>query len=513
MTRGADDIPGKPADRFFGAVLVLILAVGLVFRLPGLANRSLWIDELYTEWFASRSFAELWGEVPFYETHPLAYYTLLKIWTGLFGNTELGLRSLSLVMSMATILAVGLFGKFVEAGRLGERIGLLGAALLAVSFANIREAQNARPYSMQIFFCTSAIIAALVLLTRMAQTNGAENPASSLSKPAVMLGIFAGCALWIHNTGVVILLGIWVGLLLSLCLTPRAGRWKNIAIIFAAGLLALVLWSPYLPLYLGQSSRFMGLGFWLEPKARDLYSAWLLVLGEGWLALSLAIALLLLGLFRLLRCRPATAIAVAVILLMPLSLVLTLSFAVKPIYIQRLFTWMVPLSLLVVAFAILTASRHKWLCTTLAIIVGSVAATNSVRDLFRPIDDWKYLVNVIAGNARPGDVVLATPAEGSIAVGYYARRHEQFPPIVCVPGCYPQRGLIRPYGSNLGAPKIIEADREIVDRTLRKYARIWLVQVSVQLYDPRNIIRSRIKGERTFVRYYGNALARVDLFE
>eukprot|EP01030_Chromulinospumella_sphaerica_P033698 gene33698-34609_t len=75
----------------------------------------------------------------------------------------------------------------------------------------------------------------------------------------------------------------------------------------------------------------------------------------------------------------------------------------------------------------------------------------------------------IADNAEPGDVVITVPAEGSIAVGYYAERHPGFPPIVCVPGCYPQRDLPRTYMSNFGAPVIIGADTAIVDRALAAY--------------------------------------------
>jgi hypothetical protein len=149
----------------------------------------------------------------------------------------------------------------------------------------------------------------------------------------------------------------------------------------------------------------------------------------------------------------------------------------------------------------------------LALVALALAAGASLADIGRPIDDWKAIVAEIARNARPGDVVIASAADGSIALGYYVRRQAHFPPVVCVPGCYPQRNLPRVYGSNFGAPKIIEADREIVGQALKTHGRVWLVQVSVALYDPKSIVRSRIAAERKFVRYYGNSLARVDLFE
>ena len=102
-----DSISAFVAHHFW-AIAMAILAIGLAFRLPGLGTRSLWIDELFSEWFAARSLAELWRDVPTYETHPPSYYTLLKLWAMLFGNSELGLRSLSLVASLSTILVVAL---------------------------------------------------------------------------------------------------------------------------------------------------------------------------------------------------------------------------------------------------------------------------------------------------------------------------------------------------------------------------------------------------------------------
>lgn len=499
--------------RFFWAIVAAILLIALVFRLPGLATRSLWIDELFTQWFAARSFAELWTDVPRFETHPPFYYSILKLWTRLFGDTELGLRSLSVLLSLATILLVALSGRLLDAGGKGRAAGVVGAALLAVNYASIREAQNARPYALQGLVCTVAIVAALMLVLRLRPAPHDRSGHRAWLLPATVLGLSAGIGLWIHNTGFLIAFGIWLGLALTLFFTPSGQRLRNFLIFFGAGLLALLVWAPYLPIFLEQSRKFMGLAFWLTPKARDLYSAWLLILGDGWLFASLPLALLLYGLFRFFRCAPILAMVVTVILLVPLHAVLVLSFSVKPIYIQRLFAWMVPTGLVVIALGIVTVTPWKWVRVLLALIVIGLGTARTIEDYGRPIDDWKAIVAEIAANAQPGDVVLAVPAEGSIAVDYYASRYPHFPPIVCVPGCYPQRDLPRTYMSNFGAPAIVPADAAIVDRALATHRRVWLVQVSISLYDPKSIVRSRIAAARRFVRYKGNSLAKVELFD
>lgn len=512
MKRSHDDV-GALSERHFWAIVALILVVALLFRLPGLATRSLWIDELFTEWFAARPFSELWTEVPKFETHPPFYYSALKLWTWLFGNSELGLRSLSVVFSLATVLVVALSGALLKAGGQGRAAGLLGAALLAVNYASIREAQNARPYALQGFVCTLAILAALLLVTRLRRAEDDAGPADGWLMPAAILGLSAGVGLWIHNTGFFIASGIWLGLALTLMFTPRGRRRRNFLIFVGAGLLALLVWAPYLPIFLDQSRKFMVLAFWLTPKLRDLYSAWLLVVGDTWLRAVLPLALLLYGLLRFFRCAPLLALVATTVLLVPLYSVLALSFTVKPIYIQRLFAWMVPTGLVIIALGIVSATPWKLVRLLLGLAVIGLATLRAIEDYDRPIDDWKAIVAEIARNARPGDVVIAVPAEGSIAVDYYASRHSSFPPIVCVPGCYPQRDLPRTYMSNFGAPVIIPADAAIVDRALATHGRVWLVQVSISLYDPKAIVRSRIAAARKFVRYTGNSLAKVELFE
>lgn len=502
-----------PIERYFWPLALATVAIGLIFRLPGVASRSLWIDELYTEWFASRSFVELWTEVPDYETHPPFYYSLLRLWMGAFGDSELGLRSLSILFSLLTILLVAVSGRALNAGWRGRLAGLIGALLLAVNYASIREAQNARPYALQGLVATAAILSALVLVTRLRQGADRFRLDGGWLPSAILLGLFAGVGLWIHNTGFLIAAGIWLGLALGLFLAPPQQRLRDFLIYLGAGLLALVVWAPYLPIFLEQSRKFMDLAFWLTPKTRDLYSAWLLMLGDTWPIALPTLVLLLFGLYRLMRSAPRLAVVVVAVLIVPLSISLALSFGVKPIYIQRLFAWMVPLGLAVVAFGIVSVTSRPWPRALIAVAIAGLAVTRTVGDYGRPMDDWKRIVQEIARNAEPGDVVIAVPAEGSIAIDYYASRQKSFPPVVCVPGCYPQRNLPRTYMSNFGAPRLIPADEAIVDRALRTYDRVWLVQVSITLYDPKSIVRSEILSARKFVRYTGNSLAKVELFE
>jgi hypothetical protein len=506
----SDTMRAERRARWFWPAVAVILLIGLGFRLPEIGSRSLWIDELYSQWFAALNYAELWRDVPQYETHPPVYYTLLKAWSGLFGQSEAGLRSLSLLASLATVFAVAISGRFLApAGQSKfrfEAAGLVAALFLAVNAASIRDAQNARPYALQTLLITLAILAALALIERLARS-------ADWIGPAMLMGVMAGASLLFHNTSFFVALGLWAGLIAALPLIPRDRRLMAFGVLAGAGVLALLVWAPYAPIFFAQSKAFMNLAFWLTPKPRDLWSAWELVIGGNIFALGLTAILLVYGLTRLAAVSGRQAIVAGVTLILPLYALLTVSFAVKPIYIQRLFDWMVPLALLVLAHGVVALPGRIWIRTALAALVIGFSAERTLQDFQKPIDDWKMIAEVIADNAEPGDVVIAAPAEGSVAVDYYARRHANFPPVVYAPGPYPQRGLDRTYMSNLGAPQIAPEDRAIVAEALKSHKRVWLVQVSIALYDPKSIIRSTIASERRFVRYYGNSLAKVELFD
>ncbi|WP_246697306.1 hypothetical protein [Rhizobium sp. G21] len=66
----SDTMRAERKTRWLWLAAFATVLIGLALRLPEIGSRSLWIDELYSHWFASRSYAELWRDVPQYETHP-----------------------------------------------------------------------------------------------------------------------------------------------------------------------------------------------------------------------------------------------------------------------------------------------------------------------------------------------------------------------------------------------------------------------------------------------------------
>ncbi len=154
----------------------ILLALGL--RLYGLADQDYWLDELHSlansagrraefeavphgvivesyprsiDLTAGSRIVEVWCKAR-EDTHPPLYFILLLVWRRWLGDGEFAVRLLSVLFSIASILPASLI--LYEFGRF--RASIIAAFLLAVSFTHLHMAQEARPYSMAMFFvCVS----------------------------------------------------------------------------------------------------------------------------------------------------------------------------------------------------------------------------------------------------------------------------------------------------------------------------------------------------------------------
>jgi uncharacterized membrane protein len=482
---------------------VMLLATAL--RLPGLAERSLWLDESYSVWFASLPLHELWTDAPLYETHPPVYYTLLKGWIALFGDGEAAIRSLSVAASAANVLLLALAGRLLRLGPRGDRIALLAALLLALNPSVVVYAQEARPYALQMLAATSALLAAL----RLAGLSGAGTaPPSALS--TAMLGLSAGAMLWLHNTSLFIAFGIWVGLGLGILVGEREYRVRRLVHAFAAGLLALAIWSPFLPMLIAQTRGVTATAFWVRAEIVDLWSGWNLAAGGSPILAPVLVAALL-GLVALgQRSRPA-ALVTAAVLLLPISATLVVHFMLRPIFIDRLFVWMAaPLALLTAIG--LVESRMAWVPRlALAVLVVGLSLTASAR---RPAqEDWRDIVTTIAAESKPGDMIVALPNEIDPALTYYAKRYPAMPDAIHVPGPFPYRQAGRVYIGNLGAPRIEDTDAASLSAETASARRIWLITRRADLYDPEGITRRTVNAGRALKLSFDAGPISIMLFE
>lgn len=132
----------------FAGVLAALLAIFLS------AGQSVWFDEGYSILLAKRSVGDLLA-LTAVDAHPPLYYLLLKLWGGIFGFSEIALRSMS---------AVFLGGAVTVALLLVKRIFSARVALVAVPFLlfapfALRYGYEIRMYALAAFVAVSATYA------------------------------------------------------------------------------------------------------------------------------------------------------------------------------------------------------------------------------------------------------------------------------------------------------------------------------------------------------------------
>ena len=138
-----------PVTRREGLLLAAIIAAGAAVRFATLGHQSYDHDEAVTAWRVLRG--GLGGTlhvVATSERSPPLYYLLAWGWAKLFGTGEVGLRSLSALLGVATLPAAYLAARQVGS----RRAGLIAAALVAFNPYLVWYSQEARSYALLVFF-------------------------------------------------------------------------------------------------------------------------------------------------------------------------------------------------------------------------------------------------------------------------------------------------------------------------------------------------------------------------
>lgn len=173
LTRLINHVPAVVRAWLPLVLVVLTIAVGVVLRFA--TDSHLWLDEAITVEIARRSLPGLFAALR-HDGAPPLYYLLLHFWTGLFGGSDVVVRALSGVLSVATLPVAWFAGRRVArvAAAFGhvERssVNLAGTAallLFATSPYAIRYGSETRMYSLVVL---------LVLLFGLALARALEQP-------------------------------------------------------------------------------------------------------------------------------------------------------------------------------------------------------------------------------------------------------------------------------------------------------------------------------------------------
>ncbi|MGB7117485.1 MAG: glycosyltransferase family 39 protein [Anaerolineales bacterium] len=138
-----------------GTFWLITLAILLVILLLSSAvQKSFWEDETLTAHTAAGGLERI-SQLAKRDMHPPLMYIVASYWGRLFGYNELGLRSLSIIFAVLTLVFAYLFAS--EAFE--QRTAIFAIILLAISPLFIMYAHNARYYSFSAFLTILAVYA------------------------------------------------------------------------------------------------------------------------------------------------------------------------------------------------------------------------------------------------------------------------------------------------------------------------------------------------------------------
>jgi mannosyltransferase len=391
--------------------LALVVAVGAALRLYGLQAESAWLDEAFAVGIARDGLERVLYETAL-DVHPPLYYVLLTGWLKLAGTSIGAARLFSVLCSLGVLVAAHVTGTRLA----GRRVGLITAALLAVSPFQVEFAQEARMYAQLTLLATLSTLGFIKLFEPL--------------RLHWFLFYVVVTALMTYTQvyGLFIIGAQALAIVVDTLWRRRAaldatGAWIAAQALVFAGF----LW--WLPVFTWQVS-LVQTSFWIsEPEPMGFLGSFRAYAASPGM-LSLLWLLIAIGAFHLARrptAPPATRPALFFVLPWlagPILFPFVLSLIGSPIFLPK---YTIAAS---VPFALLAAagiSAVPFHVIRSAILVACVALSVRALPAYYNVaskDGWRDAVPIVEALARVEDAVVLYPYFNKIAFDFYRTRED-----------------------------------------------------------------------------------------
>lgn len=364
-------------------------------------NRSFWLDETYTARASQLPWKALVDQTSGTDVHSIVYYGAAKVWISVWGMSEMRLRLLSVVCTVAALFVI-----YRTTLRLADRaVASLTVSVLMVCPLVFRLATTARGYGMLLLL--GSVATALLVRVIDRPTLGGWVAYAAVLPPFIFT----------HLTAAFLVVGHWA---MMLVVRKRLDRRALIGVGTSFGSLAI------LALLLRRSDEnpvsFLG-----APGLRSF--SWLgdSLVGSHWVAVLVAcgaaVSLWLGVRAGALRSIDRRLVACAVV--PPVALVAI--SPLKSLLIDRYWTAILPCMVATVVAVVVAAARQPSVVPRLA--AGAVAVCFAGGAAFglinRPVyfdQDWRGAVHQLAGRVAGGDVLITPNTEDRSAMDFYVLR-------------------------------------------------------------------------------------------
>jgi 4-amino-4-deoxy-L-arabinose transferase-like glycosyltransferase len=212
--------------------IIIIVTSAIFLRLYHLTYQSIWVDELHTMIEANPkiSFKESSNLILFREGIPRLHFYLVKICNSAFGHTVFNARLVSVIFGVLSVLFIYKLGRKM----FNKNIGLFSSIFLSLNLFLIEYSQEARTYSMLVFFVILSFNFLVIFIKKPSYKN------------AFLLGISTGLITNAHPIGILNVISIFLILSYILLITKdnKVDLFKK---IFIAGITCIILFIPTIP--------------------------------------------------------------------------------------------------------------------------------------------------------------------------------------------------------------------------------------------------------------------------
>ncbi|MCL1839807.1 glycosyltransferase family 39 protein [Candidatus Saccharibacteria bacterium] len=379
------------APTVFGILYIVLCAVNL--------RQSVWFDESYGAYLTRFDPGQIWSMTTA-DVHPPLYYFLLKLWSGIFGSTDFGMRFMSVFFGAIAIVFAWQWLK----RKFGVKPALLATFLMTVSPMLIRYGQEMRMYTM-----AAAIIFGSTYVLQLAVD-------TKKRKYWIIYGVLMALGMWTHYFTALIFLA---HLAYLIYVYRKKIFQKNIIMSYV---LAVVLYIPWLPAFLAQSNEVQK-GFWIAAPnmttVTDYATMSFLYRNStdttGWL---LVFMLVLLGcLIFLVRKLDRKAMVLKLMAFVPPVLLLLVSMPpFTPMFVDRYTIYSMICLALIVGIGIMTIKfRRKIVPVLLAVVfigasvvgVVNVYSVGNFNFVTNSRSDAKSLFEYVVLNSEVGQPIIS----------------------------------------------------------------------------------------------------------
>jgi mannosyltransferase len=394
--------------RCFSFALALVLVVAAFLRVHQIGSESLWLDEAFSVEMSTSSVSTILEETGS-DVHPPLYYLALKAWVFAAGNSEAAARLLSVVFSLAAIVAMYRLASLL----FGRWTAVLAAVFAAISPFQIEFAQEARMYSLLALLS----VLSLYLFARLLLTAA---PLKSWTFAAFV--IVTALMLYTQAYAWFIIAAEAATLVVA-----AAGRAKLAALGLA---LAVVLYLPWLPTQMSQLF-LVQRGFWIPEGTAASFLGIVPIYGGsavvGWLLAFCALAGVVASWFgRNERAAPRRFATMLMFtwVLCPIALPFLISQWSSPIFMAK-YTIAASLAFSVLAARGVVGAFGRGGVPVAIVLVAALtwAPLTAYYGAQRKVK-WRETIAALDAAATAGDVVILNQSFSEIPFRYYSHRRD-----------------------------------------------------------------------------------------